>query len=61
MLPSLTAIVHYPITGDPGAVALASGSPYSGHADFFNAWDQPVLARHVTECLNAGVQCGVRR
>ena len=61
VLPSLTLIVHYPITGEPGAITLASGSQYSAHADFFNAWDQAVLARSVNECLNAGVQCGVRR
>lgn len=58
-LPSLTLIAHYPIVGEPGAITLASGSAYSGHADFFNAWDQAFLQRAVTECLNAGVQCGV--
>lgn len=61
VLPSLAAIVHYPITGEPGSVTLASGSQFSGHADFFNAWEQPVLARHVSECLNANIHCGVRR
>lgn len=61
VLPSLTLIVHYPITGDPGKITLASGSQYSAHADFFNAWDQAVLARSVSECLNASIQCGVRR
>ncbi|MGE3271175.1 MAG: DUF1996 domain-containing protein [Chloroflexota bacterium] len=60
-LPSLTLIVHYPITGDPGTITLASGSEFSGHADFFNAWDQPFLARAVTECLQTGVRCGVLR
>ena len=60
MLPSLTLIAHYPIVGEPGAITLASGSAYSAHADFFNAWDQAFLAKaRVTECLNAGVQCGV--
>jgi hypothetical protein len=60
VLPSLTLIAHYPIVGEPGAITLASGSVYSGHADFFNAWDQAVLARSVSECLNASVLCGVR-
>jgi hypothetical protein len=58
-LPSLTLIVHYPITGDPGVVTLSSGSVYSGHADFFNAWDQNFLASKVDGCLNATIQCGV--
>jgi hypothetical protein len=60
VLPSLTAIVHYPLVGEPGTITLASGSAYSGHADFFNAWDQPFLAQSVRECLNARVLCGVR-
>jgi Domain of unknown function (DUF1996) len=60
VLPSLSLIVHYPIVGEPGAITLASGSGYSAHADFFNAWDQAFLARSVTECLNAVVLCGVR-
>jgi hypothetical protein len=60
VLPSLTLIAHYPIVGEPGTITLASGSVYSGHADFFNAWDQSVLTRSVRECLNAAVICGVR-
>lgn len=60
VLPSLTLISHYPINGDPGTITLASGSQYSGHADFFNAWDQEFLARSVRECLNAQQRCGVR-
>ena len=58
-LPSLTLLVHYPITGDPGTVTLSSGSIYSGHADFFNAWDQSFLTSKVDDCLNATVMCGV--
>ena len=57
-LPKLALIVHYPITGDPGGVSLASGGVYSGHADFFNAWDQPFLAARVENCLQALVRCG---
>jgi len=60
VLPSLALIAHYPIVGQPGTITLASGSGYSAHADFFNAWDQAFLARSVSECLNAGAQCGVR-
>jgi hypothetical protein len=28
------------------------------HADFWNTWRQPALARLVNECLRAGVDCG---
>ena len=59
VLPTLALIAHYPIVGEPGTITLASGSAYSAHADFFNAWDQEFLTRAVTECLNAGTQCGV--
>jgi hypothetical protein len=39
-------------------VYLASGSPFSAHADFINAWDQPALAKLVTSCLNQYRHCG---
>lgn len=57
-VPALTVNVLYPINGDPGEISLASGSVYSGHADFFNAWDQSALAAKVARCLNAGIVCG---
>jgi hypothetical protein len=61
VVPSLALIVHYPISGEPGAVTLASGGAYSAHADFFNAWDQAFLAKSVRDCLNAMTRCGVQR
>ncbi|MCC7106121.1 MAG: DUF1996 domain-containing protein [Chloroflexi bacterium] len=60
LLPRLSMIVNYPIVGDPGTITLASGSVYSGHGDFFNAWDQSVLEQRVHTCLNAGLRCGLR-
>ena len=60
-LPSLAMIAHYPISGDPGAITLASGGQYSAHGDFFNAWNQDFLAQSVSTCLNAMVRCGVQR
>jgi hypothetical protein len=56
-VPALTAISHYAASGDPSTIALSSGGIYSGHADFFNAWDQSVLESKVAECLNAQVRC----
>jgi hypothetical protein len=60
-VPALTMNVRYPIAGDPGEIRLASGSAYSGHADFFNAWDQSVLAQRIEECLHETVRCGARQ
>jgi hypothetical protein len=57
-VPKLTLNVVYPILGGPG-ITLSSGSAYTGHGDFFNAWDQQRLEELVRTCLNAGVHCGV--
>ncbi len=58
-VPALQLNVVYDSLGGDNA-SLASGSIYSGHADFFNAWDQTVLRRLVVGCLNAGRHCGRR-
>jgi hypothetical protein len=59
-IPQISLIYRYPVTGSH-AIGLASGPAYSGHADFFNAWDQGTLARLVDSCLNALRHCGAAR
>ena len=49
LVPSLILIVTYPISSGRG-VELASGGQSTGHADFINAWRQPVLERIVRRC-----------
>jgi hypothetical protein len=56
-VPAIAMIVRYPIAGGDD-LELASGGAYSGHADFFNAWDPGALARLVGSCLNALRHCG---
>lgn len=56
-VPAVTLIYRYPTTGGP-LTALASGSALTGHADFFNAWNQDELGRLVSECLDALRHCG---
>jgi hypothetical protein len=56
-LPALALIYRYPVFGGPGT-SLASGGTYSGHADFFNAWQPDALASLVDGCLNALRHCG---
>jgi hypothetical protein len=56
-VPALAVIFRYPVAGGADA-ALASGGQYSGHADFFNAWNQQELASLVEGCLNALRHCG---
>jgi len=58
-VPALQVNVRYPSAGGPGLV-LASGGQFSGHADFFNAWDQAQLQRLVNGCLNALRHCAQR-
>jgi Domain of unknown function (DUF1996) len=56
-VPAITQIYRYPTRGGEG-FSLASGGQFSAHADFLNAWRQPVLKMLVESCLNALVHCG---
>ena len=58
-IPRVRVNVHYKSTGGPG-VALSSGGQYSGHADFFNAWNPKELKRLVKTCINAGITCDAK-
>jgi uncharacterized protein DUF1996 len=55
-VPAISLIYRYPSTGGSG-VTLSSGSRYSAHADFFNAWRQRTLVSLVNNCLNALRHC----
>jgi len=50
-VPRLSLNIHYDLAGVDD-LTLASGSIHSAHADFFNAWDQAILARLVRLNLN---------
>ena len=58
-VPSMSVTIRYPVRGGPG-FHLASGGPYTAHADFVNVWNQRELVRLVRNCLNAGRLCGPR-
>jgi len=60
-LPELVVIIRYPVTGSEGTITVASGTAYSGHADFMNAWNQDALQHLVDYCLNALRPCGSLR
>jgi hypothetical protein len=57
-IPQLQLAVDFPPV-DPEGLALASGNILSGHADFWNAWDQPRLEREVEVCLRANLPCAI--
>ena len=59
-LPLIRLNVQYPTTGGSG-LALSSGGQFSGHADFINAWDQPVLDRLVRECFADSCNDAIQR
>lgn len=50
-VPRLSLNIHYDLPGTTG-LTLASGSIYSAHGDFFNAWNQTALSRLVRANLN---------
>jgi hypothetical protein len=57
LVPTLTLIVRYPTSSGRG-VELSSGGQTTGHADFFNAWNQRALARIVSDCSHGRPHCG---
>jgi uncharacterized protein DUF1996 len=56
-VPLLELNVRYQTNGNAG-ISLASGAPYTYHADFFNAWNQASLAGFINQCLHTGQVCG---
>jgi Domain of unknown function (DUF1996) len=58
-VPQLLLTITYPITGTGHDLSLASGSVLTGHADFFNAWDEDKLHTEVSSCIHRGLTCGV--
>ena len=58
LLPSLILIVTYPTVTHGRGVTLASGGEYSGHADFFNTWNQKALRQIVAACRDGIPHCG---
>ena len=58
-IPQLTLTVTFPIWGTGHDLRLSSGSIYSAHGDFLNAWNPNALAREIDHCLRNNVMCDV--
>jgi len=56
-VPLLEYNFRYKTFGNTG-LTLASGSAYTYHADFFNAWNQTALGSFISSCLHTGRECG---
>jgi hypothetical protein len=57
-IPQLQLAVTFPAF-PPHDLSLSSGSILSGHADFWNAWQQDKLEREVTSCLHLDLPCNI--
>ena len=55
----LEFIVQYPFWDDPSMLVLASGSPHTAHADFFNTWEPDALEHEINACVRGNIICGV--
>lgn len=58
-IPQLTLTVTFPIWGRGHDLSLASGSIYSAHGDFLDAWSPAALAREIDHCIRNNVMCDV--
>jgi len=56
-MPQLEFHVNYPLPDDMTDLRLASGSLFTGHADFFNAWQPDKLATEVASCIHEDAYC----
>lgn len=57
-VPFTALTVIYPTS--PGIFSLSSGSEYSLHADFFEAWRRKSLKRLIDRCIVADYTCSTR-
>jgi hypothetical protein len=57
-IPSVSFVIGYPLSTDTTGLKLSSGTGYSMHADFFNAWEPAALAQRVRDCVDQGYKCG---
>jgi hypothetical protein len=59
-IPSISFVLSYPLSTNTSGVSLASGTTFSMHADFFNAWQPAALAERVRNCLDQHVKCNAQ-
>lgn len=58
-IPQLQFAVDWPVPTSTTELALSSGDIHSGHADFWNGWDQAKLEREVAACIGRDLPCSV--
>ncbi|MCU1499905.1 MAG: hypothetical protein JWM47_3858 [Acidimicrobiales bacterium] len=56
-IPQVSVSISFPIAGRGHDLRLASGSIYSAHGDFWNAWDPDGLEREIAACIRRRAVC----
>jgi hypothetical protein len=56
-IPNVSFVIAWPQGMDTTNVTLSSGTTFSMHGDFFNAWDPAALAARVRTCINQSAKC----
>jgi hypothetical protein len=56
-IPNLSFVIAYPLGLDTTNVTLASGTTFSMHGDFYNAWDENAQAERVRNCIDQAAKC----
>lgn len=58
-IPQLQFAVDWPVPTSVEGLTLSSGDIHTGHADFWNAWNQTKLEREVAACIHRDLACTV--
>jgi hypothetical protein len=60
-IPQLQFAIDYPPipSADLDELALSSGDIHSGHADFWNTWQQQKLSNEIAKCIHRDLVCNV--
>ena len=56
-IPNVSFVIAYPLNTNTSGITLASGTTFSMHADFFNAWDVDAQAERVRNCIDQSAKC----
>ncbi|MFI5841346.1 DUF1996 domain-containing protein [Catenuloplanes sp. NPDC051500] len=59
-IPSISYMLPYPLNTDTEGVKLSSGTGFSMHGDFVNAWVPQALAERVRNCINQHAKCNAQ-
>lgn len=56
-IPSLSFVISYPLSTNMSGLSFSSGTSFSFHGDFYNAWEPQALAQRTRDCVDQDVKC----